>query len=66
MKLEDIIDLLNDSSIINIYDNEQNLVATYDGKESIPEFMNYRFINDIFPDIHLGKCAIGIELNMTM
>ena len=64
MELYDIIDLINDNSILMIYNEKHDLIAMYDGKESIPDVMNYRLINDIFPDAYNGISAIGIELSI--
>lgn len=63
----DIKDLLNDSTIITIYTGEHERFSVYDGKDSIPEFLDEYTINDIFTDTYKYKGkelnAIGIEIN---
>lgn len=64
MYLEELLELINENTVINIWSNNQELVATYDGRESIPEKYNYCEILDIFADMTSYINCIGIELNI--
>lgn len=68
MILYELLEVINDSTFVKIYDGEQNYIASYDGKESIPESFNEFEINDIFNDEYQFSNkivnAIGIELEM--
>ena len=68
MYLDELLEIINESAFIKIYDAEQNYIAAYDGKESIPESFNNFEINDIFNDEYhfTNKIvnAIGIEIEM--
>lgn len=51
MSLEELLWNVNESTIVCIYDAESNdLLATYDGKDSIPEKYNICEVQDIFVD----------------
>lgn len=62
----DIKELFNDNTIITIYSGEHERFSVYDGKESIPEFLDEYVVNDIFTDTYRYNekdfNAIGIEL----
>lgn len=68
MKFYEIKDILNENSIIKIYDGNQEQIGCYDGKESIHTCYDEFEINDIFTDSyyfnasHNAVSAIGIEL----
>ena len=68
MLLYELLEVINDSAFVKIYDAEQNYIASYDGKESIPESFNDFEVNDIFNDeYHFSNKvvnAIGIEIEM--
>ena len=68
MNLEELLEVINDSAFIKVYDAEQNYIAAYDGKDSIPESFNDFEVNDIFNDeYHFNNRtvnAIGIEIEM--
>ena len=59
MILEELLWIINDSTAVEIYDGNQELVGLYDGKDSIPEELNDREINDIFVDNN--KLCIEID-----
>ena len=68
MLFEDLKWYLNENSIIMIYSNSHELYAFYDGKESIPEYLDDIEVNDIFSDSYVDPNsaihnAIGIELD---
>lgn len=51
MTLEELLWKVNESTIVCIYDSESNdLLAIYDGKNSIPEKYNICEVQDIFVD----------------
>ena len=59
--LEEILWLVNDNTIVEIYSAETNdVIATYDGKESIPEEYNFCEVTDISVDDN--KLCIEIEM----
>jgi len=59
MTLYEISNLINDSSVIAVYDSETNdLHATYDGKSEIPDWLEDCDVTDIFAD----KDKLCIEL----
>lgn len=68
MILDELLQIINESTIVILYDAHQEILATYDGKESIPEYYNEFNVNDIFADNYhnrINHCkisAIGIEL----
>lgn len=68
MTFEELKQVLNENSVIILYNANQNEVAMYDGCDSIPEEVDKIEIVDIFTDYyntHRGSTypAIGIELN---
>lgn len=51
MELQELLYLINDNCIVDIYDAEtSDIIATYDGKDSIDEDFNHYEITDIFTD----------------
>lgn len=51
MTLEELLWNVNENTIVCIYDAESNdLLATYDGKDSIPEKYDFCEVTDIFVD----------------
>ena len=51
MILEELLWKINESTIVCIYNSESNdLLAIYDGKDSIPEKYNICEVTDIFVD----------------
>ena len=61
MTLEEILWLVNDNTVVNIYDSEtNNLIATYDGKNSIPEELNGC---EIATDIFVNDNCLCIEID---
>lgn len=63
MYLEELLEIINENSIIKLWDAKQSIIGIYDGKESINEDFNYCEITDIFSDKYQGKEAIGIEID---
>ena len=49
MRLIDILGLLSDSVEVFIYGNDGELIATYDGKNSIETCHNHLIIDCIYP-----------------
>lgn len=68
MLLYELLEVINESAFVKIYDGEQNYITSYDGKESIPESFNEFEVNDIFNDEYKFNNktvnAIGIEIEM--
>lgn len=68
MLLYELLEVINESAFVKVYDAEQNYIAAYDGKESIPESFNDFKVNDIFNDEYNFNNktvnAIGIEIEM--
>ena len=67
-ELQDILELINENSIVIIYNEHQLRCGVYDGKECIPIEYDYCEVNDIFSDnwkLKSGETvsAIGIEIN---
>lgn len=56
MKLQDILSIINESSIVNVWKDGE--VFTYDGKNSIPDELNIETVNSI----SAGYYLITIEL----
>ena len=51
MEAYELFELINDNTIVDIYSAETcEIIATYDGKESIPEWVNVCGVTDIFVD----------------
>lgn len=51
MSLEELIWNVNDNTVVNIYSAETNdIIASYDGKDSIPEEYNECEVTDVFVD----------------
>ena len=49
MQLEELLWLVNDNTVVQIYSAETNdLLAEYDGKDAIPEEYNGNEVTDIF------------------
>lgn len=57
MKVIDIISLVDEETKVDVWENSE-LIATYDGKNSIPEELNSRLVKGITG----GYMAIGIEV----
>ena len=74
MFLSELLEVLNDNGVIIIYDAEQKLIGTYDGKDSLDFYFSTMDgneisveefeVTDIFPDKLMNINAIGIELNV--
>ena len=60
LKLIDLLMVCNDSMTVNVYDNDCELISRYDGRDSIEQELNNRFVSWIYPvsDNHLN---IGLE-----
>ena len=66
MQLEELLWLVNENTIVQIYSAESNdLLAEYDGKESIPEKYNECNITDIFPHSEIEVMDNGNEVYTT-
>ena len=52
MYIEELLWLINDSTVVEIYDSNQELIGLYDGKDSIPDEIveSDRRVEDIFVD----------------
>lgn len=49
MNLEELLWKVNDSTVVDIYSSDTNeIIASYDGKDSIPEELNDCEVEDIF------------------
>lgn len=48
MTLEELEPVINDSVIVELWDANQDLIANYDGKDSIPDEYMYCEVNDVF------------------
>ena len=60
LTLNEIIETINDSCVIDIYSATTNdLIATYDGKDNIPDRFMYCEVTDLFVDNN--KLCIEIE-----
>lgn len=49
MLLIDILVKVGDGTIVRVFDNECEEIAKYDGKDSIPEELNNKEIETVFP-----------------
>lgn len=66
MKLIDLLSLIDDYSEVRVYNSEQ-VIAVYDGKDSIPSELNNCQIVSVFADTPYDEngndySAIGIEI----
>lgn len=61
--LWDLLYLVNDNTVVDVYNNNQELIATYDGKDSIPEELNWSNVNDVF--VEDNKLCIEIDYEGT-
>ena len=61
MKLIDIISIIVDNSFINILDLEDNIIAKYDGKNSIPKEYNYNQVLEMYIDNNVLNIVIVTE-----
>lgn len=59
MKLIQILENCSDSININVYDLEDNLLAVYDGRDSIPESLNNKPVKQI--DVEKSILQIWVE-----
>ena len=59
MKLIQILETCLDSININVYDLEDNLLAVYDGRDSIPESFNNKPVKQI--DVEKSILKIWVE-----
>ena len=59
IKLVDIIEIINENNVIEIYNEESELIAEYDGRESIPEDYDEYYVDDIYA--YFGKLVICIN-----
>lgn len=59
MSLEELLWVINDSTIVELYNGNQDKIAEYDGKDSIPEEYNEWPVIDIF--VEGNKLCIEIE-----
>ena len=50
MYLDELLELINDNSVVRIYDSKQEELGIYDGKESIPSEYSFCTVWDIFSD----------------
>jgi len=63
MQLEELLWLVNENTIVQIYSAESNdLLAEYDGKESIPEIYNGNEVTDIFTNGNVLCIEIETEV----
>lgn len=46
--LYEILELINDSCEVQLYNNNADLIASYDGKESIDEEYNEYYVTDMY------------------
>ena len=61
MKLIDLLEVMNESETVIVFDYIGDEIARYDGKNSIPEELNDCGVYKIFTDPSKGR-AICIEL----
>lgn len=59
MTLEELLWITNDSTVIELYDSNQEKLGEYDGKNSIDENYNDYLVADIF--VEGNKLCIEIE-----
>lgn len=59
MYLEELLWVINDSTVVEIYNGNQEQIGLYDGKDSIPEELNDREVNDIF--VSENRLCIEVE-----
>ena len=51
MELYELVMLVNDNTVVEIYDAESGEpIGCYDGKDSIPEELDERNVSDVFVD----------------
>lgn len=65
MLLDELLQIINESTIVILYDAHQEILAIYDGKDHIPEYYNEFNVNDVFADYYHNQAyqsAIGIEI----
>lgn len=60
MKLIEILETCLDSININVYDLEDNLLAVYDGRNSIPQNLNNKSVKQI--DVEKSILQIWTEV----
>ena len=61
MKLIDVISIIVDNSFINILDLEENVIAKYDGKNSVPKELNYNEVLEMYIDNNVLNIVIVTE-----
>lgn len=61
LRLIDLLEVMNESETVIVFDHLGDEIARYDGKDSIPEVLNDCVVYKIFTDPSEGR-AICIEL----
>ena len=63
MTLYDIIDLINDNTVIEVFDADTSeRHATYDGKSELPDWLNDCDVTDIFTGMSNNVPTLCIEM----
>lgn len=64
MKLIDLLEVIYDwdCTVVQVHDSEGNEIACYDGKDSIPTYLNNKKISGVYPSIREEKPCIAIDL----
>lgn len=60
MKLIEILETCSDSINVNVYDLEDNFLAVYDGRDSIPQNLNNKPVKQI--DVEKSILQIWTEV----
>ena len=61
MKLIDLISTINENDVVKVYDTELTLIATADGKDSIPE--NYNNVEVVgFHPANAGELNVEVKI----
>lgn len=64
MKLIDVLEIISEYSQVRVYNSNGDEIARYDGRESIPEYLNNETVDKIkaFEDFFSGDVYIAIGL----
>lgn len=67
MELAELLWIVNEASVIKIYDRNENEIGIYDGTDEVPDKYKNCLILDIFPDNYsnvIRISTIGIEIDL--
>ena len=63
LTFEELKQILNENSIVGLYDANHNILGFYDGFNDIDEEFDDCYVEDIFSDMWGKVPAIGVEIS---